>query len=50
MELPLICAGAMMRGQAGFWDIAERYARLSATGDPLEKLDAPINLANSPSL
>lgn len=27
-----------MRGQAGFWDIDERYARLSAAGDPLERL------------
>ena len=26
-----------MRGQAGFWDIEERYARLSDAGDPLEK-------------
>lgn len=24
-----------MRGQAGFWDIDERYVRLSAAGDPL---------------
>jgi len=23
-----------MRGQAGFWDIDERYARLSEAGDP----------------
>lgn len=31
-----------MRGQTGFWDIYERYARLSAAGDPLEKLDAVV--------
>ena len=31
-----------MRGQAGFWDVDERYARLSASGDPLEKLDAVV--------
>jgi IS5 family transposase len=31
-----------MRGQAGFWDIDERYARLSNAGDPLEKLDAVV--------
>lgn len=28
-----------MRGQAGLWDIDERYARLSEAGDPLEKLN-----------
>ena len=31
-----------MRGQAGFWDIDERYERLSAAGDPLEKLNAVV--------
>lgn len=31
-----------MRGQAGFWDIDERYVRLSEAGDPLEKLDAVV--------
>ncbi|MFQ5483212.1 MAG: IS5 family transposase [Nitrospinaceae bacterium] len=31
-----------MRGQAGFWDIDERCARLSEAGDPLEKLDAVV--------
>lgn len=31
-----------MRGQAGFWDIDERYARLSASGDPLEKLNMVV--------
>lgn len=29
-----------MRGQAGFWDIDERYMRLSEAGYPLEKLNA----------
>lgn len=28
-----------MRGQVGFWDIDERYVRLSEAGDPLEKLN-----------
>jgi transposase, IS5 family len=33
----------MMRGQQpGFWDIEERYARLSEVGDPLEKLNAVV--------
>ena len=31
-----------MRGQAGFWDIDERYVRLSAAGDPLEKLNSVV--------
>jgi IS5 family transposase len=31
-----------MLGQAGFWDIDERYVRLSEAGDPLEKLDAVV--------
>ncbi len=31
-----------MAGQAGFWDIDERYQQLSEAGDPLEKLDAVI--------
>lgn len=31
-----------MRGQAGFWDIDERYTRLSEAGDPLEKLNAVV--------
>lgn len=31
-----------MRGQAGFWDIDERYARLSDAGDPLEKLNTVV--------
>ena len=25
-------------GQAGLWDVDERYARLSSAGDPLERL------------
>jgi hypothetical protein len=32
----------MMRGQPGFWDLDERYQRLSAAGDPLVKLNAII--------
>src|SRR5262245_6708302 len=31
-----------MRGQAGFWDVDERYARLSEAGDPLEKLNSVV--------
>lgn len=31
-----------MRGQAGFWDLDERYQRLSAFGDPLETLNTLI--------
>ncbi|MER9483424.1 hypothetical protein NKI74_29440 [Mesorhizobium sp. M0494] len=31
-----------MRGQAGFWDIDERYLRLGGAGDPLEKLNAVV--------
>jgi IS5 family transposase len=31
-----------MRGQGGFWDIEERYGRLSDAGDPLEKLNAVV--------
>lgn len=31
-----------MRGQPGFWDIDDRYARLSEAGDPLEKLNALV--------
>ena len=31
-----------MQGQAGFWDIDERYVRLSEAGDPLEKLNAVV--------
>jgi hypothetical protein len=29
----------MMRGQSGFFDLDDRYERLSAVGDPLEKLN-----------
>ena len=32
-----------MRGQAGFWDIGERYVRLSEAGDPLEKLNGLVS-------
>lgn len=31
-----------MPGQAGFWDVDERYVRLSSAGDPLERLDAVV--------
>ncbi|KKN63304.1 hypothetical protein LCGC14_0503100 [marine sediment metagenome] len=31
-----------MRGQPGFWDIDERFGRLSDAGDPLEKLNAIV--------
>lgn len=31
-----------MRGQPVFWDVNERYERLSAVGDPLEKLNSII--------
>ena len=31
-----------MRGQPGFWDLDDRYERLSAVGDPLEKLNSII--------
>ena len=31
-----------MRGLAGFWDIDERYVRLSEAGDPLEKLNMVV--------
>lgn len=31
-----------MRGQAGFWDVDERYGRLSEAGDPLEKLNTVV--------
>lgn len=31
-----------MRGQPGFWDLDERYERISAVGDPLEKLNSVI--------
>ncbi len=38
----MICGGCKCGGQAGFWDIDERYARLSEAGDPLEKLDSGV--------
>lgn len=31
-----------MRGQPGFWDLDDRYERLSAVGDPLEKLNSIV--------
>lgn len=41
---PLIRAEAVDGGQAGFWDIDERYVRLSEVGDPLEKLEPTTNI------
>jgi IS5 family transposase len=38
----VICGERMMRGQPGFWDLDDRYVRLSAVGDPLEKLNSII--------
>jgi IS5 family transposase len=35
--------GVKMAGQAGFFDLDDRYAALSAAGDPLEKLAAVVN-------
>ena len=32
-----------MAGQAGFFDLDERYAGLSATGDPLERLSRVVD-------
>ena len=32
-----------MSGQAGFFDVSDRYAALSAAGDPLERLSAVID-------
>jgi IS5 family transposase len=39
-----------MVGQTGFWDIDERYMRLSAAGEPLEKLNSvvPWNVFRKP--
>lgn len=37
-----------MRAQAGFWDIDERYVRLSEAGDPLEKLNGVVPLGGFP--
>ena len=39
-----------MRGQAGFWNVDERYAQLSEAGDPLEKLNSfvPWDLFRKP--
>lgn len=31
-----------MRGQPGFWDVDERYRRLSQASDPLEKLNTLV--------
>jgi len=32
-----------MKGQLGFFDLDERYAQLSQSGDPLERLSAAVN-------
>ena len=32
-----------MKGQLGFFDLEERYAQLSKSGDPLEKLAAAVD-------
>jgi len=32
-----------MKGQRGFFDLDERYAQLSKSGDPLERLSAVVN-------
>jgi IS5 family transposase len=32
-----------MAGQLGFFDVDERYAALSAAGDPLERLSAVVD-------
>ena len=32
-----------MAGQPGFFDVEERYAALSAAGDPLERLAAVVD-------
>lgn len=31
-----------MKRQAGLWDVGERYARLSAAGEPLERLNTVV--------
>ena len=31
-----------MKGHAALWDVDERYARLSAAGDPLERLNTVV--------
>ena len=33
-----------MAGQAGFFDLSDRYQALSAAGDPLERLSAVVDL------
>lgn len=35
--------GSMMVGQPGFFDLSDRYAALSAAGDPLEPLAAIVD-------
>ena len=36
-----------MRGQAGFWDIDERYVRLSEAGDPLDGHDKVFTIGRA---
>jgi transposase, IS5 family len=38
----VICSEALDAGTGGFWDIDERYVRLSEAGDPLEKLNTVV--------
>lgn len=35
--------GCLMSFEGGFFDIEERYVRLSEAGDPLEKLEAVVD-------
>src|SRR5690606_39884495 len=37
------CALPILAGQAGFFDLDERYASLSASGDPLERLSRVVD-------
>ncbi|PBB28989.1 hypothetical protein CK214_28080 [Mesorhizobium sp. WSM3882] len=38
----MIFSEAVDAGRAGFWDIGERYVRLSEIDDSLEKLNAAV--------
>src|SRR5918999_5147010 len=38
----MLWQGGVMAGQPGFFDLDERYAALSAAGDPLERLAAVV--------
>jgi hypothetical protein len=37
-----------MAGQAGFFDLDDRYAGLSASGDPLERLSRVVAVDRRP--